>query len=714
MSVLQCQWTEFQGVPLTLSCSLVALTTCFHNLLSFQPKVSIGQNLGSKFSLLRFQEAEHSARRPSQFEDHLQVSLHSGLFKSHLPLGKAFDVKGIVEDKVLFGVPNGIHPREGSLKIQATKFLSSHVIERAEASESRDFLSVLNDGELSFSRKWLDTMETVNRDLTYVENSSSSITGDELLNLPDQVSDSATILQEPTITEPVLASDASADVFSTSVTSASKSSVVAGDAVASLKTNIKDIIAGFGESINASVDEGNRFFQSTSDAITSSINNTTKSVTGKFDDAVNSLLSNVDRTGEVASNKLTGVSGGINKTLSQTGTVAIDALRKIIIALEYSLESGTRSAVYFYGSAKELLPSEVKEVLSSTEVKTAEILNPVGTALTQVYVIIQALEANLGLDPNDPVVPFFLFLGTSATLGISYWALTYGGYSGDLSPTEAFELLKGDNKAVLIDDLRERDGIPDLRRGARFKYASVALPKADGSLMKLMKSKKDLENALFAAIIRNLKIVEDRSEVMIMDADGTQSKGIARSLRKLGAKQKPYIVQGGYQSWVKSGLRFKELKSETALTILNEEAEAILEAVRPTPVQFLSYGVGLVAVGYALLEWEKTLQYIAIFGLGLTLYRRIASYENSEDFKQDVTLVLSPVRVGAQAISWAAGKLEKNKLGLPTSPSSSAVQDRVLQAAAKHESQPSDLEETQDPSRDSSASISERVDLSEA
>ncbi|KAK9146157.1 hypothetical protein Sjap_006060 [Stephania japonica] len=652
--------------------------------------------------------------------DHLQVSLHAGLFKSHLTLGKALDIKGIIEDKIVFGVPNGIHPREGSLKPQATRFLSYHVIERPEASGSRDFLSVLDDGELSFSRKWLDTTKTVSGDLTYVENSSSLITRDELLNLPDQVSDSTVILQEPSIAEPVLASDASADVFSASITSASKSSVVAGDAVASLKTNINDIIAGFNESINASVDEGNRFVQSTLDAITSSINNTTKSVTGKFDDAVNGLLSNVDRTGEEASNKLTGVSGGINKTLSQTGTVAVDALRKIIIALEYSLESGTRSAVYFYGSAKELLPSEVKEVLSSTEVKTAEILKPVGTAVTQVYVAIKALEANLGLDPNDPVVPFFLFLGTSATLGISYWALTYGGYSGDLSPTEAFEMLKGDKKAVLIDDLRGRDGIPDLRRRARFKYASVTLPKADGSLMKSMKSRKDLENALLAAIIRNLKIVEDRSEVMIMDADGSQSKGIARSLRKLGTKasnsciNKPYIVQGGYQVWVKSGLRFKELKSETAFTILNEEAEAILEAVRPTPLQFLSYGAGLVAGGYALLEWEKTLQYIAIFGIGLTLYRRIASYENSKDFKQDVTLVLSPVRVGAQAISWAAGKLEKNKIGLPTSPSSSAVQDRVLQAAAKHESQPSDLEETQDPSRDSSAPISERVDLSEA
>ncbi|KAJ6758047.1 RHODANESE/CELL CYCLE CONTROL PHOSPHATASE SUPERFAMILY PROTEIN [Salix koriyanagi] len=62
-------------------------------------------------------------------------------------------------------------------------------------------------------------------------------------------------------------------------------------------------------------------------------------------------------------------------------------------------------------------------------------------------------------------------------------------------------------------------------------------------------------------------------------------------------------------------------------------------------------------------------------------------------------LLLSPVRVGAQAFSWATGKLENNRLGLPTSPSSSDVQNRVLQAAAKHGSQPSETE-VQNPSPD--------------
>ncbi|XP_061943608.1 uncharacterized protein LOC133667909 [Populus nigra] len=79
----------------------------------------------------------------------------------------------------------------------------------------------------------------------------------------------------------------------------------------------------------------------------------------------------------------------------------------------------------------------------------------------------------------------------------------------------------------------------------------------------------DLDDILTAAVIRNLKAVHDRYQVMVMDADGSRSKGIARYLRTLGVKR-PYLVQRGFQSWVKQGIQAKELKPETVLTILNE------------------------------------------------------------------------------------------------------------------------------------------------
>lgn len=38
----------------------------------------------------------------------------------------------------------------------------------------------------------------------------------------------------------------------------------------------------------------------------------------------------------------------------------------------------------------------------------------------QAYSALQELEGNLGLNPNDPIIPFFLFLGASATLWYFY------------------------------------------------------------------------------------------------------------------------------------------------------------------------------------------------------------------------------------------------------------------------------------------------------
>ena len=72
------------------------------------------------------------------------------------------------------------------------------------------------------------------------------------------------------------------------------------------------------------------------------------------------------------------------------------------------------------------------------------------------------------------------------------------------------------------------------------------------------------------------------------------------------------------------------------------------------------------------------------------------------------------MKVGAQTVSWADGKFEQNKIGLPISPSSTAVQDRVLKAAAKHESQPSDADDTQVLPTEASSQANENLDLSGA
>ncbi|RVW13992.1 hypothetical protein CK203_086421 [Vitis vinifera] len=585
----------------------------------------------------------------------LQISFHGGS-RSFSPSRKTFEIRCLAEDRVVLGLSSGVHAHGVSLKAQVSKLSYSSFVDSIEKSSSTEPTSIFSCPNV------FDGLECRSTD-KFVDSSGLSGTEEKLVDYMDQLTENANILSGA----PNLETISTTDIIPDNPNSVSDSFGVDNGSLSSLKTNAGDLFSGINESIGSSVDKGQSAVKTSLDTITSSITSAINSATDAVDTAVSKVFSSVDQAGELANDRVVSFSNDLKEATSKVGATAIDVLRDGIVLVEDSLANGASFAAYSYGSAKELLPTEIRNVVNLSEEKVLEILRPAGAALQQFYVAVEGLERNLGLDPSDPIVPFVLFLGTSATLWVFYWRLTYGGYSGDISPQLTLELLKGKENV----DLRERDGIPDLRRAARFRYASVTLPEFNSSVRKLLKSGRDLDDSLIAAVIRNLKIVQDRSKVIVLDADGSRSKGIARSLRKLG---RPYLVQGGFQSWVKQGFSVKELKPETTLTILNEEAEAIIEDINPTPVKLLGYGVGLIAAVYASIEWEKTLQFIGIFGLGQTIYRRVAAYEGPEDFKQDVRLLLTPVRLGAQAYSWAAGKLESNGIGLPTSPSSLDVQ----------------------------------------
>ncbi|XVF37546.1 hypothetical protein REPUB_Repub20aG0018100 [Reevesia pubescens] len=624
---------------------------------------------------------------------HSQISF-PGALRPFTPFQKEFQFRCNALEKSVLGMSNGNHLQRMTFKPQAMESFYSNFVESTEQPESMDFINSyscpdeLVDVKCNFPNAWSSTVEAISKstpvgvgELKYVEDSSISAAEEKLVDFTNQSVENANNSMGMVGPETM----STVDTMPENSTAASRSLNFDNDSLFSVKTGFDDFLSGVNKSFNSSLNKGENAVKSLLDKITSSITSITRSAS----DAV-------DNSQALANNKVSNLSSDLNEASSKANAFAVDLLRRTIVVVEDSLSNGASSFVYYYGSAKESLPPEIKDALTLYEEKTGKVLKPVGAALHQVYSGIEGLERSLGFDPNDPIVPFFLLFGTTATLWAFYWVWAYSGYSGDLSPKLTLELLSGKENALLIDVrpevLRERDGIPDLRRVARFRYASVSLPEVNGSMRKLLKIGRDLDDALIAAVIRNLKTIKDRSKVIIMDADGSRSKGIARSLKKLGVKI-PYLVQGGFQSWAKQGLRIKELKPETTLTVLNEEAEAILEDISPSLVQVLGYGVGSIAAIYAVLEWEKSLQFIGILGLVQTIYRRVSSYDNSEDLKKDIRLLLAPVRLGAQAFSWVAGKLETNHIGLPTSPSSLVVQNRVLQAAAKLESQPSDAED---------------------
>ncbi|CAH2063499.1 unnamed protein product [Thlaspi arvense] len=603
-------------------------------------------------------------------------------------------------DKAFFGISNGVHMHK-VCGIRATGRFFTGTLENTEQPVSTDLLR-------SFHYTVYDTREgVVPSDLFLVSNEGLA----SVESAPD-VSPADTIAAE-TLTGNSSSVTVTVEPGTVSTVDTSVAVTDPGS-VPDAKASFDEFSSGVKESFSSSLDQGENAVKSTLDSFSSSVTSITKSASEAVDSAFDSAFSTLDQTGDIAGDKFSSFSTGLKEVSNRAASVAIDLLRQSVSVAESSVSNGVSFVVYSYESAKELLPSDVKSVLTSSEDIALKVTRPLGAVLQQVYVAIGGLERYFGLDPDDPIIHLFLFVGTTGSFWALYRVWTYGGYAGDLSAKSTLELLTSTEKPVLVDvrpeALREKDGIPDLRRAARSRYSSVTLPEVDGAVKRLLKGGSEVDDVLTAVIIKNLKAVQDRSKVIVMDADGTRSKGIARALRKLGIKA------SGYRSWVKEGLRVKEPKPETTLTILNEDAEAILEDINPTPLQVVGVGVGFFAALYALFEWEKTLQLIAVLGLGLTVYNRLSSYDDSEDFKQDVRLLFAPVKLGAQAVSWAAGKLETNGVGLPTSPSSSDVRSRVLQAAAKHESQPSDetSEGLQDASTSSPEEALDNVDLSEA
>ncbi|CAN8243681.1 unnamed protein product [Cochlearia groenlandica] len=74
-----------------------------------------------------------------------------------------------------------------------------------------------------------------------------------------------------------------------------------------------------------------------------------------------------------------------------------------------------------------------------------------------------------------------------------------------------------------------------------------------------------------------------------------------------------------------------------------------------------------------------------------TRFMGIARALRKLGIKANSILGARKMKLGFRTSSWAAWKLETIGVGLPTSPSSTDVRSRLLQAAAaKHDSQPSD------------------------
>lgn len=219
------------------------------------------------------------------------------------------------------------------------------------------------------------------RDLKFVESPSASVGEEELLDFTDRVIDNTNLLQKSA--DPL--SITTTDVISDDSTLVSDSLSMKADSLSNLKTSIEDVFGGVNESISASTKKGEYTLTSTLDTITSSVTSAFKGANEAVYSAFGKVISTVDQTGDSAGNTLSVLANDSKEAFGKVGSISVDVLRQSILAIEDYLRQGGTFVVYAYGSAKELLPPEIQNVLKISEESVDKILRPAGTAFQQVY-----------------------------------------------------------------------------------------------------------------------------------------------------------------------------------------------------------------------------------------------------------------------------------------------------------------------------------------
>ena len=290
---------------------------------------------------------------------------------------------------------SGVHTHGVSIKAQVSKLAYSSfvgIIEKPSSTEPTCISSRPNalDGlECRYSDKYNlpigATHETYlsGGDLRYVASSGLSGTEEKLADYTDQLTENTDILPGAPNVETISTSDMIPD----DPNLLSYSFDVDNGSLSSLKTNAADFFSGINESISSSVDKGQNAVRTSLETITSSITSAINSATDTVDAAVSKVFSRVDQVGELANDRAASFSNDLNEVTRKVGATAIDVLRRAIVLVEDSLTKGASFAAYSYGSAKELLPTDIQNVVNLSEDKALEILRPAGAALQQVILI---------------------------------------------------------------------------------------------------------------------------------------------------------------------------------------------------------------------------------------------------------------------------------------------------------------------------------------
>ncbi|KAK9835242.1 hypothetical protein WJX81_008278 [Elliptochloris bilobata] len=366
----------------------------------------------------------------------------------------------------------------------------------------------------------------------------------------------------------------------------------------------------------------------------------------RFNEASGSVVGGASDAASGVADSVGGVVAEGQAAAAAAADAAAAALSQTAAAVQGGIDAGVQTAADAAGAAAAALPEPVRDALAAAAAPAAKAASQVAAAV--------AADPRLGAAAAAAAV------GVPA---VAVWRARYGGFAGVLAPQAAFEALQEED-AVLVDmrpdAARARDGVPELRFGARGKGAAVQVERLPPGLAGRVRDTKRLEYDIAAAVVAGLVKVGARTRVVVMDGGDGRAVRLARALRSVG-RPRSYVLQGGFRAWQGAGLpvRAGDSYAASALDALADEA-AMLQAGTSAALSGLGTPLGLAAgagaaalAGAFVVDWHRGLQFIGALGPLATAAGRALQYDSPQDAWEGVSGLYD--RIASSVSSAAAG-----------------------------------------------------------
>ena len=282
---------------------------------------------------------------------------------------------------------------------------------------------------------------------------------------------------------------------------------------------------------------------------------------------------------------------------------------------------------------------------------------------------LQPLVAAIKQNPDTGVALLAFIFGSPVLLAVLGAALR--GYDGDVRPKACYESLEKNGNAKIIDTRSEEairnEGVPDLRGSARNKGEIVRVVKLNEKERRQTRGARQIELTIAAEKVKKLSSIGSKLYFI-----GPDAKDLAKTVKSETFARKCYTISGGFEGYRSSGLKLRkggykknvaEVAAEEASEIGSRATRAVQSSVGSvsttvkTADDSMKVVYGLLALGVVVgaIEYEKTLQFIGVVGIELTLLNAFLSYENPLDaisaFGNFVSPVTQPITnaIGAKA-----------------------------------------------------------------